>query len=245
MCRGSLVVTGSRSCCLWLQSFSSISTRTPHHQSPSWGRKIVPLRPVLNSSYTHCEIVIFFMLWLGLVYSSRRSAHCPIFLNTGRTNEGRRKNLICPFQDQLIWGWWRTRRHLFYQVSRTEHRGCCVADRPSVQRSEASGRVGPVASIINQSLSFYLMTQWVILISAFELFLTALVKEEMSRMPRGVHFMAMRGGSLASARGKTVAGIPAFMLKTYEKNKQPGLKSGLTGDALASSSGCFLSEPSW
>lgn len=178
------------------------------------------------------------------MYSSRRSAHCLIFLNMGRTNEGRRKNLICPFQAQLIWGWWCTRRHLFYQVSRTEHRGWCVADRPSVQSSEASGRVGPVASRINQSLS-YLMTQWVFLISAFELFLTALVKEEMSRMPRGVHFMAMRGGSLASARGKTVAGIPAFMLKTYEKNKQPGLKSGLTGDALTSSSGCFLSEPSW
>lgn len=92
-----------------------------------------------------------------------------------------------------------------------------------------------VATTINQSSSFYLMTQSVFsrwlphLISAFELFLTALVKEEMSRMPRGVHFMAMRGGSLASARGKTVAGIPAFMLKTYEKNKQPGLKSGLTG----------------
>lgn len=49
-------------------------------------------------------------------------------------------------------------------------------------------------------------------------------------MPRGVHFSATRGASLASARGKTVAGIPAFMLTTYEKNKQPGLKSGLAGD---------------
>lgn len=64
----------------------------------------------------------------------------------------------------------------------------------------------------------------------FELFLTALVKEEMSQMPRGLHFSALRGASLASARGKTVSGIPAFMLKTYEKNKQPGLKSGLAGD---------------
>lgn len=90
-------------------------------------------------------------------------------------------------------------------------------------------------SIINRYSSFYLKTRGVfspipILISAFELFLTSLVKEEMSQMPRGVHFTAMRGGSLASARSKTVAGIPAFMLKTYEKNKQPGLKSGLTGD---------------
>lgn len=64
----------------------------------------------------------------------------------------------------------------------------------------------------------------------FEHFLTALVREETSQMPRGVYFSATRGGGLASARGKTVAGIPAFMMKTYEKNKQPGLKSGLTGD---------------
>lgn len=64
----------------------------------------------------------------------------------------------------------------------------------------------------------------------FELFLTALVKEEMSQMPRGLYFSAQRDASLASARGKTVSGIPAFMLKTYEKNKQPGLKSGLAGD---------------
>lgn len=71
-----------------------------------------------------------------------------------------------------------------------------------------------------------------VLASAFELFLASLVKEEMSQMPRGVHFSAMRGGTLSAALGKTVAGIPAFMLKTYEKNKQPGLKSGLTGDNL-------------
>lgn len=64
----------------------------------------------------------------------------------------------------------------------------------------------------------------------FQVFLTALVKEEMSQMPRGVYFSAARGASLASAGGKTVAGIPAFLLKTYEKNKQPGLKSGLAGD---------------
>lgn len=65
---------------------------------------------------------------------------------------------------------------------------------------------------------------------AFETFLTSLVKHEMSQMPRGVYFSALRGGSLRSDQGKTVAGIPAFMLKTYEKNKQPGLKPGLAGD---------------
>lgn len=52
-------------------------------------------------------------------------------------------------------------------------------------------------------------------------------------MPRGVYFSALRGGGLRSDQGKTLAGIPAFMLKSYEKNKQPGLKAGLAGDWLA------------
>uniref|UniRef100_A0A3Q3XJJ0 Uncharacterized protein n=1 Tax=Mola mola TaxID=94237 RepID=A0A3Q3XJJ0_MOLML len=63
----------------------------------------------------------------------------------------------------------------------------------------------------------------------FELFLSSLVKQEMSQMPRGVYFSAMRVGNFRSDQGKTVAGIPSFMLKTYEKNKQPGLKPGLAG----------------
>uniref|UniRef100_UPI0037E81FBB focadhesin n=1 Tax=Semicossyphus pulcher TaxID=241346 RepID=UPI0037E81FBB len=67
---------------------------------------------------------------------------------------------------------------------------------------------------------------------AFELFLTSLVKQEMSKMPRGVYFSALRGGNLRSDQGKTVAGIPSFMLKTYEKNKQPGLKPGLAAGLL-------------
>lgn len=49
-------------------------------------------------------------------------------------------------------------------------------------------------------------------------------------MPRGVYFSALRGGNLRSDQGKTMAGIPSFMLKTYEKNKQPGLKPGLAGE---------------
>uniref|UniRef100_A0A673ARV5 Focadhesin n=1 Tax=Sphaeramia orbicularis TaxID=375764 RepID=A0A673ARV5_9TELE len=67
---------------------------------------------------------------------------------------------------------------------------------------------------------------------AFQVFLTSLVKQEMSQMPRGVYFSALRQGGLRSDQGKTVAGIPAFMLKTYEKNKQPGLKPGLAGAPL-------------
>ncbi|XP_068163845.1 focadhesin isoform X2 [Antennarius striatus] len=67
---------------------------------------------------------------------------------------------------------------------------------------------------------------------AFELFLTSLVKQEMSQIPRGVYFSALGRGSLRSNHGKTVAGIPSFMLKTYEKNKQPGLKPGLAAGLL-------------
>uniref|UniRef100_A0A6Q2XG47 DUF3730 domain-containing protein n=1 Tax=Esox lucius TaxID=8010 RepID=A0A6Q2XG47_ESOLU len=66
-------------------------------------------------------------------------------------------------------------------------------------------------------------------LSALELFLMSLVRQEMSQMPRGVYHSALKVGSLRSDQGKTVAGIPGFMLKTYEKNKQPGLKPGLAG----------------
>ncbi|XP_062371903.1 focadhesin [Sardina pilchardus] len=67
---------------------------------------------------------------------------------------------------------------------------------------------------------------------ALGLFLRGLVRQEMSVMPRGVYHSALRGGSLRSDQGKTLAGVPAFMLKTYEKNKQPGLKPGLSAGLL-------------
>ncbi|XP_019714030.1 focadhesin isoform X2 [Hippocampus comes] len=69
-------------------------------------------------------------------------------------------------------------------------------------------------------------------LAALELFLTSLIKQETSQMPRGVYFSALRGGGLRSDQGKTMAGIPAFMLKSYEKNKQPGLKAGLAAGLL-------------
>uniref|UniRef100_A0A8C2EJL0 Focadhesin n=1 Tax=Cyprinus carpio TaxID=7962 RepID=A0A8C2EJL0_CYPCA len=67
---------------------------------------------------------------------------------------------------------------------------------------------------------------------ALETFLTALVRQEMNQMPRGVYHSALIGGNLRSDQGKTVSGIPSFMLKTYEKNKQPGLKPGLAAGLL-------------
>ncbi|XP_076145672.1 focadhesin [Alosa pseudoharengus] len=67
---------------------------------------------------------------------------------------------------------------------------------------------------------------------ALEVFLGGLVRQEMTVMPRGVYHSALRGGSLRADQGKTLAGVPAFMLKTYEKNKQPGLKPGLSAGLL-------------
>ncbi|KAM8960539.1 focadhesin [Pelodytes ibericus] len=67
---------------------------------------------------------------------------------------------------------------------------------------------------------------------AFEEFLTSLVKQEMDCMPRGIYHTALRGGTVRSDQGKTVAGVPSFMLKMYERNKQPGLKPGLAAGML-------------
>lgn len=66
---------------------------------------------------------------------------------------------------------------------------------------------------------------------ALEEFFTSLVRQEMVNMPRGIYHSALRGG-VRSDQGKTVAGIPNFILKTYETNKQPGLKPGLAGGML-------------
>lgn len=66
---------------------------------------------------------------------------------------------------------------------------------------------------------------------ALEEFFTSLVRQEMVNMPRGIYHSALKGG-VRSDQGKTVAGIPNFILKTYETNKQPGLKPGLAGGML-------------
>ncbi|KAM4809794.1 focadhesin [Rhinophrynus dorsalis] len=67
---------------------------------------------------------------------------------------------------------------------------------------------------------------------AFEEFMASLVKQEMAHMPRGIYHTALRGGAIRSDHGKTVAGIPSFILKMYEKNRQPGLKPGLAAGML-------------
>ncbi|KAM4708209.1 focadhesin [Discoglossus pictus] len=70
------------------------------------------------------------------------------------------------------------------------------------------------------------------ILPALEEFLSSLVNQEMSAMPRGVYHNALRGGAIRCDQGKTVAGIPNFMLKMYEKNRQPGLKPGLAAGML-------------
>ncbi|KAM5300198.1 focadhesin isoform 1-T1 [Ctenodactylus gundi] len=70
-----------------------------------------------------------------------------------------------------------------------------------------------------------------LVLPALEEFFTSLVKQEMVNMPRGIYHSALKGG-IRSDQGKTVAGIPNFILKMYETNKQPGLKPGLAGGML-------------
>ncbi|XP_053427642.1 focadhesin isoform X2 [Nycticebus coucang] len=70
-----------------------------------------------------------------------------------------------------------------------------------------------------------------LVLPALEEFFTSLVKQEMVNMPRGIYHSALKGGT-RSDQGKTVAGIPNFILKMYETNKQPGLKPGLAGGML-------------
>uniref|UniRef100_A0A669Q9U6 Focadhesin n=1 Tax=Phasianus colchicus TaxID=9054 RepID=A0A669Q9U6_PHACC len=67
---------------------------------------------------------------------------------------------------------------------------------------------------------------------AFEEFATSLVKQEMTNMPRGVYHSALRGGATRTDQGKTVAGVPNFLLKMYERNKQPGMTPGLAAGML-------------
>ncbi|NXG65496.1 FOCAD protein, partial [Hemiprocne comata] len=70
-------------------------------------------------------------------------------------------------------------------------------------------------------------------LGAFEEFAASLVKQEMTNMPRGVYHSALRGGIIHSDQGKTVAGVPNFLLKMYEKNKQPGMTPGLAAGMLS------------
>ncbi|ELW72499.1 hypothetical protein TREES_T100007071 [Tupaia chinensis] len=70
-----------------------------------------------------------------------------------------------------------------------------------------------------------------LVLPALEEFFTSLVKQEMVNMPRGIYHSALKGG-VRSDQGKTVAGIPNFILRMYETNKQPGLKPGLAGGML-------------
>ncbi|XP_005522712.1 PREDICTED: focadhesin isoform X1 [Pseudopodoces humilis] len=69
-------------------------------------------------------------------------------------------------------------------------------------------------------------------LGAFEEFATSLVKQEMTSMPRAVYHSALRGAATRSDQGKTVAGVPNFLLKMYERNKQPGMTPGLAAGML-------------
>uniref|UniRef100_A0A8C3JAK8 Focadhesin n=1 Tax=Calidris pygmaea TaxID=425635 RepID=A0A8C3JAK8_9CHAR len=78
----------------------------------------------------------------------------------------------------------------------------------------------------------FLSPRFLVLHTAFEEFAASLVKQEMTNMPRGVYHSALRGGTTRSDQGKTVAGVPNFLLKMYERNKQPGMTPGLAAGML-------------
>uniref|UniRef100_A0A670K9E5 Focadhesin n=1 Tax=Podarcis muralis TaxID=64176 RepID=A0A670K9E5_PODMU len=79
-----------------------------------------------------------------------------------------------------------------------------------------------------------LSVPWCLLYQIVDEFAASLVKQEMASMPRGIYHSALRGGAVRSDQGKTVSGVPSFMLKMYERNKQPGLKPGLAAGILLS-----------
>ncbi|KAM4639151.1 focadhesin isoform 2-T2 [Amazona ochrocephala] len=70
-------------------------------------------------------------------------------------------------------------------------------------------------------------------LGAFEEFATSLVKQEMTNMPRGIYHSALRGGTTRSDQGKAIAGVTNFLLKMYERNKQPGMTPGLAAGMLS------------
>uniref|UniRef100_A0A8C3JAC8 Focadhesin n=1 Tax=Calidris pygmaea TaxID=425635 RepID=A0A8C3JAC8_9CHAR len=95
------------------------------------------------------------------------------------------------------------------------------------------GFPGFVWSLSHQALILcFLSPRFLVLHTAFEEFAASLVKQEMTNMPRGVYHSALRGGTTRSDQGKTVAGVPNFLLKMYERNKQPGMTPGLAAGML-------------
>uniref|UniRef100_A0A8C3JER1 Focadhesin n=1 Tax=Calidris pygmaea TaxID=425635 RepID=A0A8C3JER1_9CHAR len=91
----------------------------------------------------------------------------------------------------------------------------------------------PEQVTIHQALILcFLSPRFLVLHTAFEEFAASLVKQEMTNMPRGVYHSALRGGTTRSDQGKTVAGVPNFLLKMYERNKQPGMTPGLAAGML-------------
>lgn len=166
MCRGSLVVPGSRNCCLWLQSFSSISTRAPHHKSPSRGRKIIPNLYVLYL-IAHILVVIsqysFWCDWVLCIPLQVRPLPKLSEQGEEKQEETEEPDLSIPGSTYMrlmartplpvLPGEWR-------QTPRLQRR-CGGHTLHQTQRGFRScWTVGSCCdSIINQSSSFYLMTQ--------------------------------------------------------------------------------------
>ena len=66
------------------------------------------------------------------------------------------------------------------------------------------------------------------LVSAFCEFLTSLVLDEVTNLPRGVYHSAL-SHSTRPSKDRALAAIPDFILHRHEKNKQPGFRASLAG----------------
>lgn len=107
---------------------------------------------------------------------------------------------------------------------------CCSTMKWERSTGVILGFPGLVLSLSQQTLTFpFFSLHCIALHQAFEEFATSLVKQEMTNMPRAVYHSALRGAATRSDQGKTVAGVPNFLLKMYERNKQPGMTPGLAG----------------
>ena len=64
---------------------------------------------------------------------------------------------------------------------------------------------------------------------ALRTFITSLVREEVTTMPRGIYH-ASYCRQTSSNQNKAISSIPEFLQSRYDKNKQPGLRSSLAGE---------------
>ncbi|KAK3097709.1 hypothetical protein FSP39_012361 [Pinctada imbricata] len=72
------------------------------------------------------------------------------------------------------------------------------------------------------------------ILKSYTNFLSAMVREEVENLPRGVFYSSLRQQGAVSNQNKAVLSIPDFIIQQYEKTRQPGLRPGLAAGLLFS-----------